>query len=205
VVDREELAVFVKPHDVPTVATADNAVENALAALEETHGRRFFVTHRLDTGAAGLLVVAKTEAAQAALDRAFRERAVEKIYRALAPEGLSPGPQRHFLAPGAPPRRASADPIPDGEDAELVVEGAEPFAKDRYPKAVAEYRIRLVTGRTHQIRAQFAALEKPLVGDKTYGGKGSLPRPFPRRAFALVATELRWNDVRAEIAPTWRD
>lgn len=209
VFERSELAIFSKPHGVPTVATADNGRENAIEALLEAHPQRFYVTHRLDTGAAGLLVVAKTPDAQPRLDALFRDRLVDKEYRLLAPRGLPPATYTHFLSPGAPPRRASTEAREGWEIAELVVERSEPFAAEKYPKNLAEYVVRLITGRTHQIRAQFAARGFPLVGDKMYGGKGSLPRPFPRNALALVATSVRFEargfgKVEASIAPSWR-
>jgi 23S rRNA pseudouridine1911/1915/1917 synthase len=124
------------------------------------------IVHRLDKDTSGLLVVARTEAVHRALQKAVRDREVERIYLGLAggrlesrtgtidaPIGRS-ARQRHRMAvSGAASRQARTH---------FTV--LELLPRDTYVEA------RLETGRTHQIRAHFAAIGHPLAGDSTYGG-----------------------------------
>ncbi|HET7589602.1 MAG TPA: RluA family pseudouridine synthase [Solirubrobacterales bacterium] len=124
------------------------------------------IVHRLDKGTSGLLVVARDDETHAALQEAVRRREVERIYLALAggrlasrtgtidaPIGRS-ARQRHRMAvSGAASRQARTH-----------FEVLELLPRETYLQA------RLETGRTHQIRAHFAAIGHPLTGDGTYGG-----------------------------------
>jgi 23S rRNA pseudouridine1911/1915/1917 synthase len=143
------------------------------------------IVHRLDKGTSGLLVVARTDGAHTALQAAVRAREVERAYLALAAGRLASrtgtidapigraSRQRHRMAvSGAAPRQARTH-----------FEVLELLTADTYLEA------RLETGRTHQIRAHFAAIGHPLAGDVTYGGeeKYGLGRQFlhaHRLAFA---------------------
>jgi 23S rRNA pseudouridine1911/1915/1917 synthase len=143
------------------------------------------IVHRLDKGTSGLLVVARSDEAHAALQAQVQRREVERIYRALARGRLTSrtgtidapigraSRQRHRMAvSGAASRQARTH-----------FEVLELLSTESYLEA------RLETGRTHQIRAHFAAIGHPLVGDTTYGGerKYGLERQFlhaHRLAFA---------------------
>jgi len=134
------------------------------------------IVHRLDKGTSGLLVVARSDEAHAALQAQVRGREVERAYLALARGRLASrtgtidapigraSRQRHRMAvSGAASRQARTH----FEVIDLL--GAETYLEAR-----------LETGRTHQIRAHFAAIGHPLAGDVTYGGerKYGLERQF---------------------------
>jgi len=147
------------------------------------------IVHRLDKGTSGLLVVARDEEAHAALQRQVREREVERVYLALAGGRLASrtgtidapigraARQRHRMAvSGAASRQARTH-----------FEVLELLPRETYLEA------RLETGRTHQIRAHFAAIGHPLTGDETYGGAS---RYGLRRQF-LHAHRLAFHHPRS--------
>jgi len=134
------------------------------------------VVHRLDRDTSGLLVVAKTDAAQASLMRQFAERTVEKEYLALV-RGTAPASRGRIEAPvGRDPRdRQRMAVVAGGRDA--VTEYSVLAAAGGYSLLALRPR----TGRTHQIRAHLAFLELPIAGDRRYGGgegPGGLGRQF---------------------------
>ena len=136
------------------------------------------IVHRLDRDTSGLLVVAKSEAARAALTRQWKERQVEKGYLALVCGRLEP-PQGVIDAPiGRDQRHRQRMAVVEGGR-----EARTAYRVRRYlpagPTGQEAYSLVEVTpstGRTHQIRVHFAALGHPLVGDRVYGRPSSILR-----------------------------
>jgi 23S rRNA pseudouridine1911/1915/1917 synthase len=127
------------------------------------------VVHRLDVGTSGLMVVAKTEGAYSSLKAAFRERLVDKRYRAVV-QG-HPDPLRGTID-------APIDRHPSSAYKFAVVAGGRPsvthYETIEAFRAASLLDIRLETGRTHQIRVHMAAVRHPCVGDLQYGGDPTL-------------------------------
>jgi 23S rRNA pseudouridine1911/1915/1917 synthase len=129
------------------------------------------IVHRLDRDTSGLLVVAKNEAARAALAHQWKERQVEKGYLALVHGRLEP-PEGVIDAPiGRDPRHRQRMAVVEGHRAARTayrvtrVLTSGPEGTDCYSLV----DVRPLTGRTHQIRVHFAAIGHPVVGDHIYG------------------------------------
>ena len=136
--------------------------------------------HRLDLETSGVLLVAKTDAALAFVQRQFERRTVRKEYLVLvhgrlqADEGLIDLPLGPALDPAERPRRAVRHDV--GSPARTR------FRVLRRWADVSWAQVELLTGRHHQIRAHFAALGHPVVGDKLYGEDETLFRRYGARA-----------------------
>jgi 23S rRNA pseudouridine1911/1915/1917 synthase len=137
--------------------------------------RRPGIVHRLDRGTSGLLVVAKSDAAHAALARQLKARTVERRYLALVhgqvlkPEGLVE------TAIGRDPRsrlRMAVRPPGAGRPAVTRYQVLERF---HVPAPLTYLGVVLGTGRTHQIRVHLAHLGFPVVGDRTYRRRAAAP------------------------------
>jgi 23S rRNA pseudouridine1911/1915/1917 synthase len=162
------------------------------------------IVHRLDKETSGLIVVAKTDAAQASLMRQFGARTVEKEYLALV-RGQPPSSRGRIEAPvGRDPR---------DRQRMAVVAGGRPSVTE-YEQVgsgggYALLAVRPLTGRTHQIRAHLAYLGLPIAGDVRYGGgegPGGLRRQFlhaARLGFARPGDGARlraWSALPDDLA-----
>ena len=132
--------------------------------------RRPGIVHRLDRDTSGLLVVARTEAAHAALKEMLRRREVTREYLALV-EGR-PGARRGKIeAPIGRDRRVRTRISPDTDEPREAVTH---FEVEAAYEGFTLLRVRLETGRTHQIRAHLLAIGHPVAGDREYGRAGAL-------------------------------
>ena len=181
----EHLVVIVKPTGVvthPTVGRRDGTLVNRLLGmgvpLAPAGGSlRPGIVHRLDAGTSGLMVVAKTDPAYAALRSMFRAHTVQRAYLALVRGVVA----HDAFAVDAPLGRRAAKVVVDateGRRAETGFEVRERLAGATLLEAFPR------TGRTHQIRVHLAAIGHPVLGDRAYGGRGDaarrigLDRPF---------------------------
>jgi len=182
----------------PGAGVSDGTLMNALLAHAPACAAvpRAGIVHRLDRDTSGLLVVAKTVSAQAALARQLAERTLERVYLAVVY--------------GDPPAAGLVD-APIGRDARartrmaVTRRGREARTRyrvlERYGRA-ALVECRLQTGRTHQIRVHFQHIRHPLVGDPVYGRYRRHAIPFPRQA--LHAAELALTHPQSGARLRWR-
>ncbi len=158
----EHVIVADKPAGLVTAPTPESDRGDLLDQLAQRYGEVYLV-HRIDLPTSGLLVFARTREANRRLGQAFAAHDIERAYLAVAI--------------GAVPAMTLDRPI-DGRRAVTHVEPIEALA------GATLVRVRIETGRTHQIRIHLAGAGHPIAGDAQHGGEASrtfVPRP-PRLA-----------------------
>jgi 23S rRNA pseudouridine1911/1915/1917 synthase len=127
------------------------------------------IVHRLDKDTSGLMVIARNEQARLDLVEQFKSRSVIKKYLVLVKGKIVP--ERGAI--DAPIGRDPAD-----RKRMAIVSKGRPASTDyrvkQYMKGYSLLEVRILTGRTHQIRVHFAAIGYPVVGDAVYGVKSAL-------------------------------
>jgi 23S rRNA pseudouridine1911/1915/1917 synthase len=197
----------------PSAGHATGTLVNALLGRAEARGEplggiagvsRPGIVHRLDKETSGLLVVAKTDAAQASLMRQFGDRTIQKEYLALV-RGTAPAARGRIEAPVGRDRR-------DRQRMAVVAGGREAVTDYEVLGAAGGYTLLALlprTGRTHQLRAHLAYLGLPIAGDLRYGGgagPGGLHRQFLHAARLTLARPLdgrrlsAWSELPADLA-----
>lgn len=187
-----QIAVCVKPVGL-------DSEEDVPAALKESLGGEMFTVHRLDKNVGGVMVYARTKAAAAALSKAIQDGTMIKEYVAMV----------H----GAPPEAGDWTDLlfKDSSKNKVFV-----VKKERrgVKKARLEFQrlaggetslvlVRLHTGRSHQIRVQFASRGYPLVGDHKYGARDEATAPM---LFSCCITfPYKGKTLRFEQLPAWAD
>jgi 23S rRNA pseudouridine1911/1915/1917 synthase len=203
VYEDEHLIVIDKPAGLvvhPAAGHASGTLVNALLAHcgESLSGiggvKRPGIVHRLDKDTSGLLLVAKTDAAHQGLAEQFARHGadgrLERAYLALV-WGAFDRPRGTIEAPlGRSPRNRTKMAVVRGEDGRHAITHYEVLEMlpdaDNHP-AVSAVRVRLHTGRTHQIRVHMAHIAHPLLGDATYGaGFATRARRLTDRAQAAL-------------------
>jgi 23S rRNA pseudouridine1911/1915/1917 synthase len=197
----------------PSHGHATGTLVHALVGRAEARGEQLGsiagvgrpgIVHRLDKQTSGLILVAKTDAAQASLMQQFGARSVEKEYLALV-RGAPPASRGRIEAPvGRDPRDRQRMAVVAGGRAavtEYEVLGA--------AGGHALLALHPLTGRTHQLRAHLAYLGLPIAGDLRYGGgigPSGLERQFLHAARITLDRPLdgrrltAWSELPADLA-----
>ena len=192
----EHLVVIDKPHFLPVIPSGRHLRETVLVRLRQQLGIATLAPmHRLDRETAGVLVFTVRAQERAAYHALLRERAVGKVYEAIAPwrDDLAlPLLARHRLE--KPEGRGFMQvQVAHGEpNAEALVELIERLGER------ALYRLTPRTGRTHQLRVQMNALGAPIVGDRIYPTLWPEPAPDAppdwSHPLQLLAREIAFLD-----------
>lgn len=175
--ETDEFFIVAKPSGVPVHPTLDNLYENLLSWGKQDLKKDLFITHRLDVGTSGLMVYAKSGSAQARFNAMLRKGLVQKVYQAESeirnfetPEPSPHSPWVQWMQPShRAPKELQAEEFPQGIRCESRPLNLQVTKTDFGRKLVVD--LELVTGRTHQIRAQMGFLGWPISGDQLYGSE----------------------------------
>ncbi len=184
------IAVIIKPVGL-------DSEQEAPAALKEALGGEVFPIHRLDKNVGGIMVFARTKQSAAALSKAVQEGSMVKEYVAMV----------H----GTPPERGDWEDylFKDSRKNKVFVVKRE---RKGVKKARLEFqrlsggetslvRIRLHTGRSHQIRVQFSSRGFPLMGDHKYGARDNASAPM---LFSCkISFPYKGETISFEKLPDW--
>lgn len=146
---------------------------------------KYLPVHRLDRNTSGLIVYAKTAAAESALLKAFRARKAEKIYLAVCKNNFS-DKNAVLRARLLKDEKSGTVKINRDSGAEIVTE----YSVLEERGDIALVKVTLHTGKTHQIRAHLAYIGCPVLGDEKYGDR-ALNDKYSARRQRLVAKYLR--------------
>jgi 23S rRNA pseudouridine1911/1915/1917 synthase len=179
-----------KPQGIPCHPTLDNSFENLLNLLSLDRNQGYFLCHRLDIGTEGVLLFAKSKEIQTYMMQHWKD--VKKIYQAQThgPQ-LKPQLLRHWMRPHPrAPKILASKQVENWQICELNILSSK-LTKISEELYFNEYEIELLTGRTHQIRAQLSFEQNPILGDTMYGS--SFSNQSESDSFALKCIEISFR------------
>jgi 23S rRNA pseudouridine1911/1915/1917 synthase len=158
VFQNDDFLILNKPSGVPSHPSVDNIIENSLTQTEYAASCKLHISHRLDTTTEGLIVYGKTKDFVKSFNQQIQNHQIKKNYVALCEtEKTLPQKLIHYME--------LSDIFSENSDfCELDI-----LQQKKIDADISWVKINLLTGRTHQIRAQLSHLGAPLCGDILYG------------------------------------
>ncbi|MDZ4676016.1 MAG: RluA family pseudouridine synthase [Oligoflexia bacterium] len=166
----DDFLIMNKPSGLPMHPTLDNLKENLIHGLRKVTGHNYFVTHRLDVPTSGLVLIAKTPEYQSLFNNLVSQRNLKKFYLARTLKPLQPRLYRHFMKDTVRAPKEVEDVVPSDTNEKWIECLLQIHSCNALKLGGFELGIELLTGRTHQIRAQLSQSGAPIVGDEMYGG-----------------------------------
>lgn len=169
----KQAGLVVHPAHGNRTGTLVNALMHHTTQLGTLQGEeRPGIVHRLDKDTTGLMMAAKTDDAQVALQEAIKVRSIDRRYLTLVHGWIAPDSGLIDAPLARDPRERMKIGISDREDAKQSVTTfrvLERFEAGRHDDGFTLLECKLYTGRTHQIRVHMAYIKHPCVGDQLYG------------------------------------
>jgi 23S rRNA pseudouridine1911/1915/1917 synthase len=183
VYEDDDLAVINKPEGLVVHPGHGNLTGTLVNGLIYHYGdqlsneggaSRVGIVHRIDKGTSGLLIIAKNNLVHARLSEMFRNRTIKKTYKAI----LVGYPKERSGTVETLLQRSKSNPL------KIVVSDAGKnaithYEVEKYYHYFSLVNIQLETGRTHQIRVQFANMNNPVLGDRLYSGLEEVATRIP--------------------------
>lgn len=186
--ENKAVAVIVKPSGLPSESTGK---DNAVKRLEELTGlTAIFPVHRLDTVTSGVMVYAKTKEAAAFLTKEITENRFIKEYLAVVHGEVSPkeAVMEDLLFKDS--RKNKSYVVK--RERKGVKRASLEYNVIEAKNGLSLVKIRLHTGRTHQIRVQFSSRQHPVYGDGKYGASDNIP------FIALFSSSITFRDPESK-------
>ncbi|MDE7439226.1 MAG: RluA family pseudouridine synthase [Clostridia bacterium] len=172
------------------IADKFSGVSSEALSTELSSRGEFYAVHRLDRNTQGLIVFAKTKYAEDKLNKAFKERAVQKTYIALCKNSFkeSGATLCAYLLKDESKGLVKVFASPQKGAEKILTE----YSVEEQRGDIALVKIYLHTGKTHQIRAHFAFIGCPVLGDEKYGDE-ALNAKYSAKRQRLIAKYLQFN------------
>lgn len=208
----DDIIVVNKPPGMvvhPSAGHSTGTLVHAILAhcpdLEGVGGvQRPGIVHRLDKDTSGIMVVAKNDTAHQFLQKQFKKRQVQKQYLALVETRPPTKTGRIEAAIGRDPKNRQRMAVQPEKKGRMAI--SEYSTLENFPHHTL-LSVKILTGRTHQIRVHLAYLNCPVVGDRVYGYK-KVTLPVDRQLLHAHKLRIQWNKNLPErefVAPLAND
>lgn len=195
VFENEDIVAFNKPSGMLSIPDRFDATKPCIKTIAEVKYQKLFVVHRIDKDTSGLIVFAKHEAAHKYLSSLFQSRDIEKYYMALVQGNphMNAGSIEKGIMPH-PTLKGKMVVNAKGKEAKTDFEIQQTFL------GYSLVKLRIYTGRTHQIRVHMNDLGYPIVCDPIYGKGAPVYLSEIKKKFKLSIQELEERPLLNRLA-----